>query len=136
MILLNFYRCEATPDKPQAFGCEPIDVEPDSQNLKFCTYHGNGERDPHQDCQPEKNAKVSFERLWANLGAKLQSTLSQPVSAQFSPTCFLVRRAECTFRTRGILLGAAHKIFNVGCKDFLCVSYINRNPQGRFGIQF
>ena len=32
--------------------------------------------------------------------------------------------------------GVAHKIFNVRCKDFLCVPYINRNPQGRFGIQF
>lgn len=46
VILLNFYRCEATPDKPQAFGCEQIDVEPDSRNLKFCAHRGNGERGP------------------------------------------------------------------------------------------
>lgn len=70
VILLNFYRCEATPDKPQAFGCEHIDVEPDSQNLKFCAHRENGERDPHQDFQPEKTTKVSFERLWANLALR------------------------------------------------------------------
>ena len=68
--------------------------------------------------------------------SKLPSTLSQPVPARFSPTCFLVRRAEYTFHTRDILLGVAHKIFNVRCKVLLCIPYTNRNPQGRFGIQF
>jgi hypothetical protein len=38
-------------------------VELDSQNPRFCAYRGNGERNPHQDCQPGKITKVSFERL-------------------------------------------------------------------------
>ena len=78
VILLNFYRCEATPDKPQAFGCEHIDVEPDSQNLKFCAHRENGERDPHQDSQPEKTTKVSFDRLWANLALSYRPLCPSP----------------------------------------------------------
>ena len=36
-------------------------LEPDSQNPRFCAYRGNGERNPHQDCQERKITKVSFE---------------------------------------------------------------------------
>ena len=105
VILLNFYRCEATPDKPQAFGCEHIDVEPDSQNLKFCAHRENGERDPHQDFQPEKTTKVSFERLWANLALSYRPLCPSPFLSDSLRRFFLVRRAECTFSTGGILLG-------------------------------
>ena len=38
-------------------------MELDSQNPRFCAYRGNGKRNPHQDCQPGKITKVSFERL-------------------------------------------------------------------------
>lgn len=53
--------------------------------------------------------------------SKLPSTLSQPVPARFSPTCFLVRRAEYTFHTRDILLGGLIK-FSMSVARFSCVS--------------
>ena len=53
--------------------------------------------------------------------SKLPSTLSQPVPARFSPTCFLVRRAECIFRTSDILLGWLIK-FSMSVARFSCVS--------------
>lgn len=34
-----------------------------SAYLKMCTVRGNGERNPHQDCQVNKNHEVSFELL-------------------------------------------------------------------------
>ena len=53
--------------------------------------------------------------------SKLPSTLSQPVPARFSPTCFLVRRAEYTFHTRDILLGWLIE-FSMSVARFSCVS--------------
>ena len=43
---------------------------------------------PHQDCQPRKITKVSFERLWANLALREKIPSVLPFSAGPSKRCF------------------------------------------------